>query len=192
VGWGCDGCGARASARVARRARVAPRRWIGVAPSLCATTASHGFRPGRCMTVSSVGDAPPPPPRPALPRSCLNPPRPVQVPALSAVVTSWPEPVGRIAAGVLDMVSRETLSPGWCFRRCRTVWLPHRVIPQAFAVLVLCFLWLVRACPAPPPGALRPPPTLALQPPIRGLPTADPGGAAHGAGRARCRHPGCR
>jgi hypothetical protein len=39
------------------------------------------------------------------------------VPALGAVVATWAEPVGSIAAGVLDMVCRECLSPGWCFRR---------------------------------------------------------------------------
>ena len=39
------------------------------------------------------------------------------VPCLIVLVTSWAQPIGGLAAVVLDMVCRECLSPGWCFRR---------------------------------------------------------------------------
>jgi hypothetical protein len=40
------------------------------------------------------------------------------MPILSVIAVSWPTPMCDEAARVLDMITREVLSPGWNFRRC--------------------------------------------------------------------------
>ena len=39
------------------------------------------------------------------------------IPTLSVIMNSFPAPLGDLAAHVLDMVTREALSPGWNFRQ---------------------------------------------------------------------------